>query len=72
MSTPSTSLTSAQDQMKGVKAAVGQRPRRGPEKDAAHKHYAAAEEAMAAKNEAERCVPSMACRADSALWTHVV
>jgi len=52
MSISNTSPTSAEDQMKAVKAAWDNAPA-GPKKDAAQKHYAAAEKAMAAKNEVE-------------------
>lgn len=52
MNTPNPSPTSAAHQMKTVKAALDQ-AQAGPKKDAANKHYAAAEKAMAAKNEVE-------------------
>lgn len=52
MNTSNTSPTSAANQMKAVKTALGQAPA-GPKKEAAQKHYAAAEKAMAAKNEVE-------------------
>lgn len=52
MITPSTSTKSAADQMKAVKVAYDRAPS-GPKKDAAQKHYAAAEKAMTAKNDAE-------------------
>lgn len=57
MNTPSASQTnvapaSAADQMKAVKASLDRAPA-GSRKDEAQKHYAVAEKAMAAKNDAE-------------------
>jgi hypothetical protein len=48
--TPDTSKTA--EKMKSVKAAWDKAPS-GPKKDAAHKHYQAAEKAHTAKNDAE-------------------
>lgn len=50
-------FTSTQDQMKTVKAAWDKAPM-GPKRDAALKHYQAAEKAQAANNEAE-CLKSL-------------
>ena len=52
MNNPNTSATSAKDQLIAVKAAWDKAPA-GPKKDAAHKHYLAAEKANASKNEVE-------------------
>ena len=45
MSTPNTPTPTLSDRMKTVKAAWDKAPA-GPKKDAAHKHYVAAEKAM--------------------------
>ncbi len=50
-------FTSTQDQMKTVKAAWDKAPA-GPKKDAALKHYQAAEKSQAANNDAE-CLKSL-------------
>ena len=50
-------FTSTQDQMKSVKAVWDKAPD-GPKKDAALKHYQAAEKAHTANNEAD-CVKSL-------------
>lgn len=50
-------FTSTQDQMKTVKAAWEKAPS-GPKKDAALKHYQAAEKSQAANNEAD-CLKSL-------------
>lgn len=50
-------FTSTQDQMKAVKAAWDKAPT-GPKKDAALKHYQAAEKSHAAHNEAD-CLKSL-------------
>lgn len=50
-------FTSTRDQMKTVKAAWDKAPA-GPKKDAALKHYQAAEKAHTANNEAD-CVKSL-------------
>jgi hypothetical protein len=51
--TPDTNKsTNVADKMKTVKAAWDKAPA-GPKKDAAHKHYQAAEKAHAAKNDAD-------------------
>ena len=60
MNTPNTSATSAADQMKAVKVAWDKAPA-GPKKDIAHKHYVAAEKAMAAKNDVE-CIRELELR----------
>lgn len=52
MNIPNTLPTGTADKMKAVKAAWDKAPA-GPKKDAAHKHYVAAEKAMAAKNDVE-------------------
>lgn len=53
----SNNFTSTQDQMKSVKAAWDKAPS-GPKKDAALKHYQAAEKSHAANNEAD-CLKSL-------------
>jgi len=50
--TPDTQKSAAADKMKSVKAAWDKAPA-GPKKDAALKHYKAAEKAHMAKNDAE-------------------
>lgn len=50
-------FTSTQDQMRTVKAAWDKAPA-GPKKDAALKHYQAAEKSQAANNDAE-CLKSL-------------
>jgi len=52
MSTPNTPTPTLSDRMKTVKAAWDKAPA-GPKKDAALKHYQAAEKAQTAKNDAE-------------------
>lgn len=50
-------FTSTQDQMKSVKSVWDTAPA-GPKKDAALKHYQAAEKAQTAKNDAE-CIKAL-------------
>ena len=52
MTPETTKSTPAADKMKSVKAVWGKAPS-GPKKDAALKHYQAAEKAHTAKNDAE-------------------
>ena len=54
---PQGKLSAAEDKMKTVKAAWDKAPT-GPKKDAALKHYQAAEKAHTAKNDAE-CIKEL-------------
>jgi hypothetical protein len=55
--TPQTKTSAAADKMKTVKAAWDKAPS-GPKKDAALKHYQAAEKAHTAKNDAD-CIKEL-------------
>ena len=55
--TPQAKTSAAEDKMKTVKAAMDKAPS-GPKKDAALKHYQAAEKAHTAKNDAD-CIKEL-------------